>query len=88
MLFTSSGLLLLIGHGHVQVNDRKVDISSFLVRAGDVVSVKEKAKKNDFLLAAVDSAKSRGVPPWLALDSDSLRGTVSSLPTRGIWKCR
>jgi len=72
----------IIGHGHVQVNDHKVDISSFLVKAGDVVSVKEKAKKNAFLLSAVDSAKSRGIPPWLALDSDSLRGTVSSLPTR------
>lgn len=72
----------IIGHGHVQVNDHKVDVSSFLVKAGDVISVKEKAKKNTFLLAAIDSAKSRGVPPWLALDSDSLRGTVSALPTR------
>jgi small subunit ribosomal protein S4 len=72
----------LIGHGHVRVNDGKVDISSYLVKAGDVVTVKEKAKKSSFLLSAIDQAKSRGVPPWLTLDGDALTGTVTALPVR------
>jgi len=72
----------LISHGHVRVNDRKVDIASYVVKTGDVVTVKEKAKKNAFLLSAVDQAKARGIPPWLALDADALRGTVTALPLR------
>jgi small subunit ribosomal protein S4 len=72
----------LISHGHVRVNDRKVDVISYLVKSGDTISLKDRIKKNVFLLASVDHAKGRGLPPWLALDSDGLRGTVTALPTR------
>src|SRR5262249_53507513 len=57
----------LIGHGHLRVNDRKVDIVSYLVKPGDVISVKEKASKNSFLQASVEHARGRGLPPWLSM---------------------
>lgn len=72
----------LIAHGHVRVNERKVDVVSYVVKAGDVITLKDRIRKNTFLLAAVDHAKGRGVPPWLSLDGDGLRGTVTALPTR------
>ncbi len=72
----------LIAHGHVRVNERKVDIVSYVVKAGDVITVRDRIRKNTFLLAAVDHARGRGVPPWLSLDGDGLRGTVTALPTR------
>ncbi len=72
----------IISHGHVRVNDRKVDVVSYLVKAGDTVTLKDRIKKNAFLLAAVDHARGRGIPPWLSLDADGLKGTVTSLPAR------
>jgi len=72
----------LIGHGHVRVNNRKVDVVSFLVKPGDVISIRDRVTKNTFLQAAVEHARGRGLPPWLALDADALRGTVTALPAR------
>jgi small subunit ribosomal protein S4 len=72
----------LISHGHVRVNNRKVDIPSYLVKAGDQVSLKEGIRKNTFLLAAVDHTRARGIPEWLALDADALKGSVVALPSR------
>ena len=72
----------IISHGHVRVNDRKVDVGSYLVKPGDTIGVKDRIKKNAFLLAAVDHARGRGFPPWLSLDSDGLKGTVTALPAR------
>jgi small subunit ribosomal protein S4 len=72
----------LISHGHVRVNNRKVDIPSFLVKAGDQVALKEGIRKNTFLLAAVDHTRARGIPEWLALDADALKGSVVALPSR------
>jgi small subunit ribosomal protein S4 len=72
----------LISHGHVRVNNRKVDIPSYLVKAGDQVALKEGIRKNTFLLAAVDHTRARGIPEWLALDADALKGSVVALPSR------
>ncbi|HEU5180597.1 MAG TPA: 30S ribosomal protein S4 [Candidatus Polarisedimenticolia bacterium] len=72
----------IIGHGHVQLNGRKVDIGSYLVKAGDVITVKENLRKNTFLLKSVEHARARGIPEWLTLDAEALKGTVASLPTR------
>jgi small subunit ribosomal protein S4 len=72
----------IIGHGHVQLNGKKVDISSYLVKAGDVITVKENLRKNTFLLKSVEHSRARGIPEWLSLDAEALKGTVASLPTR------
>jgi small subunit ribosomal protein S4 len=69
-----------VRHGHIRVNDRKVNIPSFLVRVGDHITLKEKSKKNVQVLNAVEL--SRGVPPWLELDREGLNGRVVALPKR------
>lgn len=72
----------LVGHGHFLVNGRKVDIPSALVDAGDQVTLKETSRKNEAIKICLDTAKGRGVPPWLELDADGFRGTVRQLPAR------
>jgi small subunit ribosomal protein S4 len=72
----------LVRHGHVTVNGRKVDVPSFVVGAGAVVAIKEKSRANPGVVAAVDSAKGRGVPEWLDLAASEFRGTVKALPRR------
>lgn len=73
---------LLTRHGHVQVNGRKVDIPSALVRVGDVVQVRPGSRDLLAIRQALESAKKRPTPAWLELDPEGLRGTVRSLPTR------
>lgn len=72
----------LVRHGHVQVDDRKVTIPSFQVKVGQTIAIKESSRKNDFVRAAVESARGRGIPEWLELDAERFRGSVRSLPTR------
>jgi small subunit ribosomal protein S4 len=73
----------LVTHGHVRVNDRKVDIPSYQVNAGDVITLGEPARKMQLILDSVASVSGRGgVPAWLQLDADNLKGTVASLPRR------
>jgi small subunit ribosomal protein S4 len=72
----------LVRHGHFRVNDRRVDIPSYRVREGDVVSVHEKAKDFGVIKAAIISSAKVEVPGWLEVDVEKLRGKVLSPPTR------
>ena len=72
----------IVSHGHILVNDQRVDIPSFELRAGVAVSVKEASRKNPLILSALEQARSRGVPRWLSLEAENFRGTVTSLPSR------
>jgi small subunit ribosomal protein S4 len=72
----------LVRHGHFLVNGKKVDIPSFSVKAGDVVSVRESSVKNPAIAHALEEVKGRGVPDWLSYDADRNAGRVVSLPTR------
>jgi small subunit ribosomal protein S4 len=72
----------LVRHGHVRVNDRKLNIPSFQVRVGDVISLASRASKNVLVQASVESVKGRGVPKWLELDTTALTGKVLSMPAR------
>ena len=72
----------LVRHGHVRVNDRKIDIPSYQVRVGEVITVTEKAQKNELVQAAVEAVKGRGVPKWLELDPATFTGRVLALPAR------
>ena len=72
----------LVSHGHVRLNDRKVDIPSYQVRVGDLLSLTPKAVKNAFVQASVQAVKGRGVPKWLELDLENLTGKVLALPAR------
>ena len=72
----------LVRHGHVRVNGRKVNVPSFVVNAGAVVSVKEKSRKNPLIVGAVETAKGRGIPAWLELNAAEFEGKVVALPKR------
>ena len=69
-------------HSHILVNGKKVNIPSFLVGAGDEISVKEKSRKNSFIMENLEAVARRGVPSWLELDKDNFRATVKALPNR------
>jgi len=73
----------LVTHGHVLVNGRKVNIPSAPVHAGDVITLREKTMKNQQVLDSVGSVGGRGgLPAWLELDAEGLKGTVLALPKR------
>ena len=72
----------VVRHGHVQVNGRKVNIPSFLVKLNDVVEVREKSRKNATILAARDATAHAPCPNWLDVDRDNLRGRVVGYPKR------
>ena len=72
----------LVRHGHVHVNDKKLNIPSFQVRAGDVVALAPRTTKNALVLASVEAVKGRGVPKWLELDAGGMKGKVLSMPAR------
>lgn len=73
---------MFVRHGHFLVNGRKVDIPSYLVRAGDVIEVREKSRKIAKISEALDSVMRRGIPSWLELERDAFKGTVKTLPAR------
>lgn len=72
----------LVRHGHVQVNGRKVNVPSFLCSKDDEISIREKSRKNPFILSSVESMAGRGVPSWLNLEGENLKGQVLELPSR------
>jgi small subunit ribosomal protein S4 len=72
----------LVRHGHLLVNGKKVNIPSYIVRAGDVVSVKESSRQMGRVLTAMEGAQRRGVPEWAELDRDTCSGKIRLLPTR------
>ena len=72
----------LVRHGHFLVNGKKVDIPSFSVKMGDVVTVKAGSAKNTTIQHAMDEVKGRGIPEWLDFDAARTVGTIKSLPTR------
>ena len=71
-----------VRHGHIQVNGKRVDIPSYRVRAGDVVSIGPKAKDLLVIKSAIISNERSTVPGWLEVDIEKLQGSVISLPTR------
>ena len=73
---------MLVTHGAFEVNGQKVDIPSYLVKAGDVVSVREIRKDNGAIKIAVEENSSRPVPTWLEKDTEKLSGKVVTLATR------
>lgn len=72
----------LVRHGHFVVNGRRVNIPSFLVRAGDTVEVREKSQKVVRVVEALAAVERRGVPGWLELDKDAFKGSVKAMPNR------
>ena len=72
----------MVTHGHFQVNARKVRTPSFLVKVGDEVVLKEKSRKMDRVLDAIETVKRREIPEWLEPDLPNFKGTVTEFPRR------
>ena len=72
----------MVTHGHIRVNGKKVDIASFLVKQGDVISVRDKSADTDFFKELKEQGSKRTVPEWLSFDAASLTATVNALPER------
>ncbi|MFH1018270.1 MAG: 30S ribosomal protein S4 [Pseudomonadota bacterium] len=72
----------LVLHGHIRVNGKRVDLPSFHVKVGDVVSVGEKSRETTRVRTALDAVERRGVPAWLELNKELFQGLVRSYPGR------
>lgn len=72
----------LVGHKAIQVNGKPVNIPSYQVKPGDVISVREKAKNQGRIQFALEMAKQRSAPAWLEVDEKKLEGTFKSYPER------
>ena len=72
----------LVNHGHFEVNGVKTDIASFLVKPGDVITVKENKKDSKVLKENVEAMGTRPVPEWLAVNSDKLEAKIVRLASR------
>lgn len=72
----------LVTHGHYKVNGKKVNVPSYLIKAGDEVAIKDKSKESDKIKATVEANASRPVPQWLDLNAEDLTAKILALPTR------
>ncbi len=72
----------IVSHKGITVNNELVNIPSFQVKAGDVIEVREKAKSQDRIKAAVSIAGQLGLPEWVEVDEKKLQGTLKALPER------
>ena len=72
----------IVDHKHVLVNGKCVNIPSHLVKAGDVIEIKEKHKGDTRYKMILDVTAGRLIPAWLEVDQENLKGTVKALPTR------
>jgi small subunit ribosomal protein S4 len=73
---------LLVRHGHILVNGKRLNIPSYQVRVGDVISVKEQSRQMARILTAMEGVQRRGVPDWAELDRENCSGRIKILPTR------
>ena len=72
----------LVGHGHFEVNGKRVDIASYLLKAGDVITVCEKARGLDKIKAVIEANSARPVPQWIDVDREAFSAKVINLPNR------
>ncbi len=72
----------LVSHKAILVNDSSVNIASYQVKAGDVISIREKSRQQLRIKAALTSAKEYGFPEWVDVDVDKMQGIFKSTPER------
>lgn len=72
----------LVGHCHIMVNGRRVDIPSYIVKVGDVISVKEKSREHQAVTNAMELFSTGSTVPWLKREPNSFEGVVDHLPER------
>ncbi|PNH18188.1 30S ribosomal protein S4 [Lachnospiraceae bacterium] len=72
----------IVGHRHVLVNGKIVNIPSYLIKAGDTIEIKERAKTSERYKEVLEMTTGRIVPAWLESDKENLKGSVKALPSR------
>src|ERR687888_57890 len=72
----------LVRHGHFLVNGKKVDIPSYSLKEGDIITVIGRSQKSPTIEHAMEEVKGRGIPEWLSFDPNAITGRVVSTPTR------
>src|SRR5947207_12969127 len=72
----------MVGHGHIKVNGKKVNISSYSLKVNDVIEVKDTNVARQLATKGLEISTSRSVPDWLMLDKNAFKGTVMRVPTR------
>lgn len=72
----------LVNHGHILVNNRKVNIPSYILKAGDVIQVREGTRTNPRIQECIAAIDRKGVPGWLEVDKANYQGRVQYIPTR------
>jgi small subunit ribosomal protein S4 len=71
-------------HGHILVNDHKLNVASALVNQGDTIKWREGSKKTEYFKIVLESIKSKNVPAWLSLDRENLVGQVVGMPSSDV----
>ncbi len=71
-----------VRHSHFLVNGKKVNIPSYLIKPGDVIHIREKSREIKAISDSLDAVVRRGIPPWLDLEKENLKGSVKALPAR------
>ena len=74
----------IVDHKHIMVNGKQINIPSYLIKAGDVIEIKEKHKSSPRYKEIVEATGGRLVPEWLDADLENLKGTVKELPRRDV----
>jgi len=72
----------LVRHNHFLIDGKPINIPSYLVKAGSEIRVREKSRKVERIVEAMEIVARRGIPQWLELDKDNFRGLVKTLPSR------
>ncbi len=72
----------VVGHKHVLVNGKQVQIPSYLIKAGDVIEIREKSRSLQRYKDILEVTGGRLVPEWMDVDQEALKGTIKNLPTR------
>lgn len=72
----------MVRHGHFLIDGKKVDIPSFRVKPGHVVTVRERSRKVTRIVEALEQAERRGIPDWIEVQKDAFTARVKALPTR------
>ena len=79
---TRAGARPFVNHGHVFVNDHRVDIPSYNIKPGDTITVRENPRSKQLALRGLDLTQAIAQPEWLAVDRDNLNASVLRVPER------
>ena len=72
----------LVLHGHFRINGKKADIPSMLIKAGDVITLRDESRKSEKFKMLIEDIAGKTIPKWLEVDKETITAKVVALPTR------